>query len=106
MDNWFVNKDDIILKTVNSAMAELESILEYKKTANYWIDDTHNIYAFINNNGDIEDNDKWIEIHFELYDNNEDIIGNFFVAETKYVNHKELYDEVLAIVKSYYGEQP
>ncbi len=104
MDNWFVNKDDIILKTVNSAMAELEGILEYEKTANYWIDDTHNIYAFINNNGDTEDNDKWIEIHFQLYDNNEDIIGNFFVAETGYVNRKELYNEVLAIVKSYYGE--
>ena len=46
MDNWFVNKDETILKTVGSAMAELESIVEDEKTANYWIDDTHNFYHF------------------------------------------------------------
>ena len=52
------NKDETILKTVGSAMAELESIVEDEKTANYWIDDTHNIFAFVNNNGDTEDDDK------------------------------------------------
>lgn len=31
MYNWFVNKDETILKTVDSAMAELESIVEDKK---------------------------------------------------------------------------
>lgn len=50
MDNWFTNKDETILKTVGSAMAELESIVEDEKTVNYWIDDTHNIFAFVNNN--------------------------------------------------------
>ena len=104
MDNWFTNKDETILKTVSSAMAELESIVEDEKTANYWIDDTHNIFAFVNNNGDTEDDDKWIEIHFELYDKDENIIGDLIVADTESVNHKELYDEVLAIVKSYYGK--
>ena len=104
MDNWFVNRDETILKTVGSAMAELESIVDDEKTANYWIDDTHNIFAFVNNNGDTKDDDKWIEIHFELYDKDENIIGDLIVADTESVNHKELYDEVLAIVKSYYGE--
>ena len=68
MDNWFTNKDETILKTVGSAMAELESIVEDEKTANYRIDDTHNIFALLNNNGDTEDDDIWIAIHFELYD--------------------------------------
>ena len=104
MDNWFVNKDETILKTVGSAMAELESIVEGEETANYWIDDTHNIFAFVNNNGDTEDDDNWIDIHFELYDKNADIIGDLIVSNTESVSHKELYDEVLAIVKSYYGE--
>lgn len=104
MVNWFVNKEETILKTVGSAMTELESIVEDKKTANYWIDDTHNIFAFVNNNGDTEDDDKWIEIHFELYDKNEEIIGDLIVVNTECVSHKELYDEVLEIVKSYYGE--
>ena len=104
MVNWFVNKGETILKTVGSAMTELESIVEDEKTANYWIDDTHNIFAFVNNNGYTEDDDKWIEIHFELYDKNEEIIGDLIVVNTEYVSHKELYDEVLEIVKSYYGE--
>lgn len=104
MDNWFVNKDETILKTVGSAMGELESIVEDEETVNYWIDDTHNIFAFVNNNGDAEDDDRWIEIHFELYDKNADIIGDLMVINTESVTHKELYDEVLEIVKSYYGE--
>ena len=104
MYNWFENKDETVLKTVSSAMAKLESIVDDEKTANYWIDDTHNIFAFVNNNGDTKDDDKWIEIHFELYDKDENIIGDLIVADTESVNHKELYDEVLAMVKSYYGE--
>ena len=104
MTNWFVNKDETILKTVGSAMSELESIVEDEKTANYWIDDTHNIFAFVNNNGDTEGDDKWIEIHFELYDKDENIVGDLIVADTESVSHKELYDEILTIVKLYYGE--
>ena len=33
MDNWFTNKDETILKTVGSAMAELESIVEDEKNS-------------------------------------------------------------------------
>jgi len=104
MNNWFANKNNTILKTVSSAMAELESIVEDEKSANYWIDDTHNIFVFVNINGDTEDDDKWIEIHLELYDKNENIIGDLIVSNTESVSRKELYDEVLAIVKSYYSE--
>lgn len=102
MDNWFENKEDTVLMTVSSAMAELESIIENKATVNYWIDNTHNIFAFINDNGG---DDSWIEIHYELYDRNENIIGDLLVLDTESVSHKELYDEVLEIVKNYYGEQ-
>ena len=101
MDNWFVKKEDTVLRTVSSAMAELESIVEDKKTANYWIDDTHNISVFVNDNGG---GDSWFEIHYELYDKNEEIIGDLFVLETEDITHKELYDEVLEVVKKYYGE--
>lgn len=101
MDNWFVNKNEMISKTVNAAIAELESIVKGEKTANYWIDSTHNIFAFVNDNGN---DDKWIEIHFELYDKNEDIIGDLIVSNTESVIYDGLHNEVISIVKSYYGE--
>lgn len=101
MDNWFVNKNEMISKTVNAAIAELESIVKDEKTANYWIDSTHNIFAFVNDNGN---DDKWIEIHFELYDKNEDIIGDLIVSNTESVTYDDLHNEVISIVKSYYGE--
>lgn len=101
MDNWFVNKNEIISKTVNAAMAELESVVKDGKTANYWIDSTHNIFAFVNNNGN---DDKWIEIHFELYDHNEDIVGDLIVTNTESATYDDLHNEVISIVKSYYRE--
>lgn len=101
MDNWFVNKNEMISKTVNAAIAELESIVKDEKTANYWIDSTHNIFAFVNDNGN---DDKWIEIHFELYDKNEDIIGDLIVSNTESVTYDDLHNEVISIVKSYYRE--
>lgn len=101
MDNWFVNKNEMISKTVNAAIAELESIVKDEKTANYWIDSTHNIFAFVNDNGN---DDKWIEIHFELYDKNEGIIGDLIVSNTESVTYDGLHNEVISIVKSYYGE--
>lgn len=101
MDNWFVNKNEMISQTVNSAMGELESIVKDEKTVNYWVDNTHNIFAFVNDNGN---DDKWIEIHFELYDRNKDIIGDLIVANTESVTYEDLHNEVMSIVKSYYGE--
>ena len=100
MTNWFVNMGDTVLSTVSSVIAELESITEDRKTVNYWLDDTHNIFAFVNDNGG---DDSWIEIHYELYNKEQEIIGDLLVLDTEDVNHKELYDVVLEIVNHYYG---
>lgn len=103
MYNWFVNKEEIKNKTINAIMGELECLLDEPtedKTANYWIDNTHNVFAFINDNGG---DDKWFEIHYELYDCNEELIGDLFVMNTDYVDRDCLLQEVVAIVDAYYG---
>ena len=103
MDNWFMNKNEIKTKTINAIMNELEPLVEEttkNMTANYWIDPTHNVFAFVNDNGD---DDKWIEIHYELYDCNEELIGDLFVINTDYVDRDYLLQEVIAIVDAYYG---
>lgn len=101
MYNWFVDKDEIKSKTINAIMEEFDSLVnEAYKTANYWIDNTHNVFAFINDNGN---DDKWIEIHYELYDCNEDIIGDLFVLDTDSIDRNELLNEIVVIVDSYYG---
>ena len=103
MDNWFVNKDKIKNKTINAIMGELEYLLDEPtrdKTANYWIDQTHNVFAFINDNSN---NDRWIEIHYELH-NYEDIIGDLSVWNTEYIDRDELLMFVKMIVNDYYGD--
>ena len=51
MDNWFVDRDKIKKETTNAIMGELEYLLEDEadedRTTNYWIDNTHNVFAFI-----------------------------------------------------------
>lgn len=104
MDNWFVDKNEIKSGTTNAIVGELEYLLDESmenKTANYWIDNTHNVFAFINDNGN---GDRWIEIHYELYDCNEDIIGDLLVANTEDVTMEDLLKEVKSIVDTYYGD--
>lgn len=104
MYNWFVDKYEIKNKTINAIMDELEYLIEEgtgDKTANYWIDSTHNVFAFINDNGD---DDRWIEIHYELYDCNEDMVGDLLVLNTEYVDRDSLFQEVIGIVDAYYGD--
>ena len=103
MDNWFVNKNEYKEKLENSIMGELEFLIEEtdNKTANFWIDDTHNIFAFINDNGD---GDKWIEIHYELYNCNNEIVGDLTVLSTDEISKKELFEEVQSIVNMYCGD--
>ena len=103
MDNWFVDKNEVKKKTINAIMGELEYLLDEStedKTANYWIDQTHNVFAFINDNGN---DDRWIEIHYELHDY-EDIIGDLFVLNTDYVDRDELLGNIVLIVDAYYGD--
>ena len=104
MYNWFVDKNEIKSQTVNAIMAELKCLLDElteDKSANYWIDNTHNIFAFINNNGG---GDRWIEIHYELYDCNEDMIGDLLVLDTEDVTMEDLLKEITVIVNAYYGD--
>ena len=104
MDNWFVDRNEIKSKTINAIMSELEYLLDElseDKSANYWIDNVHNVFAFINDNGG---GDRWIEIHYELYDCNEDIIGDLLVLSTEDVTREDLMEEVRVIVDAYYGD--
>lgn len=103
MDNWFMNKNEYKEKLENSIMSELEFLIDEtnNKTANYWLDSAHNIFAFINDNGD---GDKWIEIHYELYDCDDEIIGDLTVLSTDEINKKELLEEVKTIVNMYVGD--
>ena len=104
MDNWFMDRNEIKRKTINAIMGELEYLLgELTKgdSANYWIDNTHNVFAFINDNGG---GDRWIEIHYEWYDCNEEMIGDLIVLGTDDVTREELLGEVKSIVDAYYGD--
>lgn len=104
MDNWFVDKNEIKSKTINAIMGELEYLLgelTEGDSANYWLDSTHNVFAFVNDNGG---GDRWIEIHYELYDCNEDIIGDLYVWHTEDIDRDELLMFVKIIVNDYYGE--
>lgn len=111
MYSWHTDKNEIKTKTVNAIMGELEYLLEPPNdtvhywlrdmVANYWIDDRHNVFAFINDNGD---DDRWIEIHYELHDCNEDMIGDLLAVDTDDVDREELLKAVKEIVDAYYGD--
>ena len=99
MMNWHTDKHEIMQKTVNEVYDELENLLNGDESANHWIDSTHNVFAIINDNGD---DDRWIEIHLELYDTNEDIIGDILVLDTEDVSENELRKAVEYVVKEYF----
>lgn len=108
MVNWAIDKTEIKRKTLNAIMGEMDYLLkEITETGNYWIDETHNVFAFINDNGD---DDKWIEVHYELYeperddDECEEFIGDIDVLSTDTVDYKELRKVVQTIVNMYYGD--
>ena len=99
MMNWHTDEKEITQKTVNAVYDELENLLNGDESANHWIDSTHNVFAIVNDNGD---NDRWIEIHLELYDANEDIIGDILVLDTEDVSENELRKTVEDVVKEYF----
>lgn len=99
MMNWHTDEKEITQKTVNAVYDELENLLNGDESANHWIDSTHNVFAIVNDNGD---NDRWIEIHLELYDTNDDIIGDILVLDTEDVSENELRKAVEDVVKEYF----
>lgn len=106
MTNWFADKQETIDKTVNAIMGELDHLILFDIdepiTGNYWIDNTHNIFAF--NDGNSKE-DEWIELHYELYDSfSGDIIGDIAVLCTEDRSIESLRQRVTDIVKMYYEE--
>ena len=102
MDNWFVDEKEEKRKLIFEIMQELEYIVDEEDiSANHYIDDRHNVFAWIVG----DDEDKWIEIHYELYDHNEDIIGDLLVLSTESVNREELLEEITTIVNTYYNDK-
>lgn len=106
MYNWFIDKQQIISKTINAVMGEFDGLINACDTsANYWLDPTHNIFAFLHDNGR---DDKWIEIHYELYGHDEqndevEIIGDLLVLESESTKRESVLREVSVIVESYFG---
>lgn len=106
MTNWFADRQETIDKTVNTIMGELEHLTLFDDdtpaVGNYWIDSTHNVFAFAESNSK---DDEWIELHYELYDSrSEDIIGDIDVLCTEDRSVESLRQCVTDIVKMYYGE--
>lgn len=99
MDNCFVDITEIKKQTVNAIMGEFDRLINAADlSVNYWLDSAHNIFGFINDDG----RNRWIEIHYELYDSAEEIIGDIWVADTNEVNRDELLREITVIVDNYY----
>ena len=105
MYNCFADRNVIKNEVIDAIMSKFECLLDgltEDNSANYWIDNRHNVYAFINDNGS---GDRWIEIHYELCNCNEDIIGDdLFVLCTDDVTREDLLKEVRVIVDTYYGD--
>lgn len=100
MDNCFVDVTEIKKQTVNAIMGEFDRLIKTADmSANYWLDSAHNIFGIINDDG----RNRWIEIHYELYDSNEEIIGDIYVADTNEVNRDELLREITVIVDIYFN---
>ena len=104
MMNWITADKNLIQKTVNAAMGELDSLIsgDYgsNQTANYWLDERHNIFAVVNSSC----NEMWIELHYELYGVDEDLIGDLIVFDTSDMSRDSLEEEVTSIVEMYFGE--
>lgn len=102
MQNWIMNKVDVMRKMENAILGELETLLidDGIMSANYWIDNTHNIFATIADSGD----DKWLDIRLELYDCTEEWVGDLYTYDTDDMSMASLERTVEAIVKDYYGE--
>jgi hypothetical protein len=102
MIDWFEDKKTM-QRTFNGIMGELELLLDEldtNYTANYWIDNTHNVFADI-----YKDGISYITIQLEMYDFKEELIGILYLTETEDMSRKELEKAVREIVEVYYRER-
>jgi hypothetical protein len=97
-----MDKADVMRKMENAILGELETLLTDKgvMSANYWIDNTHNVFATIAESS----TDKWLDIRLELYDCTEEWVGDLYIYDTDDMSIPSLERTVEAIVKDYYGE--
>lgn len=107
MENWFIDKAETKRKTLNAIMDEMDYLLiGVSESACCWIDPTHNVYAFINDNGD---DDKWVEVRYELYEPGEggecgEFVGDIETLSTDTTDYEELREVMKTIVNMYYGD--
>ena len=103
MVNWLCDRQELINKTINAIYDELEAVIYAERyiTANYWIDGKHNVFA---ENCDDNGGDEWIEIHYELYDINEELVGDIDVLLTEDRTPESLRKCIIDIVDEYYYE--
>lgn len=105
MMNWIGTSANIIDITVNKAMDEFEDLVDIEDcdaidSANYWLDERHNIFGVVCSAfGQV-----WIEIHYELYDEDGEMIGDLTVSDTRDTSRSAIKEEITAIVKMYYSE--
>lgn len=111
MYNWFIeNKKDYITKLNNEVYEELSYLLpnvgENETTANHWLDERHNVFAYIENNSEDEETgceDKWIVVAMELYDVDDNCVGEIVHYETEECNEDELRKVIYLIINQYLG---
>lgn len=105
MMNWIGTSADIIDITVNKVMDEFENLIDIEDcdvidSANYWLDERHNIFgAVCSAFGEI-----WIEIHYELCDDDGEMIGDLIVIDTRDTSRSAIEETINAIVRMYFGE--
>lgn len=95
--SWIVNREKTLRKTINEALEKTVSILDdSEKTANFWIDDTHNIEC-------VKDRDC-IRVEYNLYNNEKIILTNILTLYIHNLIFEELDRNITRIVRKYYGE--
>lgn len=102
--SWNFDKATIMSQTKKAIMDELVWLLEPERvredTANYWLDNAHNVFAYV----EIDGRESWIEIRLELYDSDEDWIGDLYCYNTLDLSIESLEEVVEEVVQDYYGE--
>ena len=103
MKTWIKNKEVISSKLRNKIMCELEPLLLSRKIgdcANFWLDDGHNVFAYVEENGR---GDFWIVADLELHES-EEWIGDLSSYSTEDMKTESLEKIIEEIVNDYIHE--
>lgn len=103
MTDWYLDKEVIIAQTETTLTETLILLLDDTQIddcADYWVDNTHNIHAYVT--GDNEE--LWVEAKMELYSTKDEYIGDLRVYDTKDISKESFAKLAREIVKDYYME--